>query len=87
MPPNCAITIAMSASVTVSIAAESIGVLSVISRVTRLLGSAIEGTISDSAGTSRTSSKVRPRRMSMGCALPMLAGIVRARITAPGAKR
>ena len=64
IPPNCAMTIAMSASVTVSIAEEITGMLSAISRVNRVLVLAIDGTMSDSAGRSRTSSKVKPSGIS-----------------------
>ena len=68
MPPNCAITIAMSASVTVSIAADRTGMVSAMSRVSRVRVSASLGSTADSSGTSSTSSKVRPRRMVMrGC--------------------
>jgi hypothetical protein len=49
-PPSCAITIAMSASVTVSMAEDMIGMFSVMSRVTRLRVSAWLGRMSDSAG-------------------------------------
>ena len=76
IPPIWAMTIAMSASVTVSIAEETTGMLSAISRVRRVRVSAWEGTISLSAGRSRTSSKVRPRGMSM-IATVRLCGTIR----------
>ena len=65
MPPSCAMTIAMSASVTVSIAADSTGMLRVMPRVRRVRGSAWLGNTSEAPGTSSTSSKVRPRRMGV----------------------
>ena len=71
MPPSCAITIAMSASVTVSIADDTIGMLSAMPRVSCVRVSAVLGRMSDSAGTSRTSSKVRPSRIFK---VPFLAG-------------
>src|SRR3954452_14772799 len=55
---------AMSASVTVSIAEERIGMLSGIPRVSCVLVSAWLGRTEDSSGCSRTSSNVRPRGMS-----------------------
>src|SRR5215213_1245273 len=64
MPPNWASAIAMSASVTVSIAEDRIGMLSGISRVSCVLVSAWLGSTLDSSGCSRTSSNVRPRGMS-----------------------
>ena len=64
MPPSCAIAIAMSASVTVSIAEDRIGMLSGISRVRKVRVSAWLGSTSDSSGCSRTSSKVRPSGIS-----------------------
>ena len=65
MPPAWAMTIAMSASVTVSIAADSTGMLSRIPCVTRVEVSAMLGSTAEAAGTSSTSSNVRPRRISM----------------------
>src|SRR5687767_4171976 len=64
-------TIAMSASVTVSIAEERTGMLSEISPVTRVLVSAWLGRTEDSAGFRRTSSKVSPRGISI-CRLSLL---------------
>ncbi len=87
MPPSCAITIAISASVTVSIAADSTGMLSAMPRVSRVRGSAIDGTISLSAGQSSTSSKVRPRRMSMSCQFLRRKGVVAAHVTKRAALR
>lgn len=52
--------IAMRASVTVSIAELTSGTLSRILRVSWLEVSAVAGTTSDAAGSSRTSSNVRP---------------------------
>ena len=64
-------TIAMSASVTVSIAEDSTGMSSAMSRVSRVRVSAWLGSTDDAAGYSSTSSKVRPSRMSMGCRCPV----------------
>ena len=58
MPPNCAMAIAMLASVTVSIAEATIGTLSGMSRVIRLRMSTSDGSTSDRPGLSSTSSKV-----------------------------
>ena len=60
IPPARAIAIAIRASVTVSIAEETIGTRSRILRVSWLEVSAVAGTTSEAAGSSRTSSKVRP---------------------------
>src|SRR5438445_13302069 len=51
----------MSASVTVSIADERMGMLRGISRVRKVRGSAWLGSTVDSSGSSRTSSNVRPK--------------------------
>ena len=63
MPPICAIAIARRDSVTVSIAAETNGMLSVIPRVRRVFVSTWDGRTSEAAGSSRTSSKVSPSVM------------------------
>src|SRR6478735_4239580 len=63
-------TIAISCSVTVSIAADSSGMLSAMPRVSQVLVLACEGRMSLSAGLSRTSSNVRPVSISMGATLP-----------------
>jgi hypothetical protein len=60
IPPMRASAIAMRASVTVSIAAETSGMSSAIVRVRRLAVTTSFGSTADSAGTRRTSSKVRP---------------------------
>ena len=60
MPPSRASAIASRASVTVSIAAETIGISSVIVGVSRVTVETSFGRTADSAGTSSTSSKVRP---------------------------
>ena len=65
IPPSWAIAIAMSASVTVSIAEEMTGMLSAISRVSRVRVSAMLGSTSLAAGRSSTSSKVRARGISL----------------------
>ena len=62
MPPSRARAIASRASVTVSIAADTIGISSAIVRVRRVAVRTSFGSTDDSAGTSRTSSKVRPSR-------------------------
>ena len=59
MPPSWARAMARGASVTVSMAAETMGVLSAIVRVSRVETSTWAGRTSDFWGTSRTSSKVR----------------------------
>ena len=63
-PPSCAMAMAVRASVTVSIAALSTGMFSRTRRVIGALTSVSRGRISEAAGTSRTSSKVRPSRNS-----------------------
>src|SRR5450759_1854585 len=60
MPPCCASAIAKCDSVTVSMAAETIGMLREISRVRQVRVSTSAGTTSLWAGSRRTSSKVRP---------------------------
>src|SRR5688500_5380030 len=60
----------MRASVTVSIAAETIGISSAIVRVRRLAVTTSFGRTADSAGTSRTSSKVRPSFANLSCGSP-----------------
>src|SRR4051794_68861 len=64
MPPSCASAIAMSASVTVSIAEDRIGMCSGISRVRKVRVSAWLGSTVDSSGCNRTSSNVSPSGMS-----------------------
>ena len=64
IPPSWASAIAMSASVTVSIADDRIGMLSGISRVRKVRVSAWLGSTEDSSGCSRTSSNVSPSGMS-----------------------
>ena len=59
MPPSCAKEIASLVSVTVSIAAESIGIFKLISLVSLVERLAVFGSTVECAGTSRTSSKVR----------------------------
>ena len=60
IPPARAIAMAIRASVTVSIAELTRGTRSRILRVSWLAVSAVAGTTSEAAGSSRTSSKVRP---------------------------
>ena len=64
IPPARAIAIARSASVTVSIAEDTIGVQRVISLVNLVETSTALGRTSERAGTSKTSSKVRPSGIS-----------------------
>src|SRR5215831_20232836 len=61
-PPACAIAIAIRASVTVSMAEATIGILSAISRVMRVRRSASDGITCDRLGLIRTSSKVSASR-------------------------
>src|SRR5207249_7108152 len=63
MPPCCASAMARCDSVTVSMAELTIGIFSPIPRVSSVFVSASAGTTSLRAGSSRTSSKVRPSRM------------------------
>ncbi len=60
IPPSRASAIASRASVTVSIAAETIGIASSMLRVRRVRVETSFGRTCDSAGTSSTSSNVRP---------------------------
>ncbi|GBE36400.1 hypothetical protein BMS3Bbin07_00547 [bacterium BMS3Bbin07] len=62
MPPSLAMAMAMEASVTVSIAAVTMGVFKLILRVRYVVTSTSFGITSDFAGMRRTSSKVRPVR-------------------------
>ena len=62
MPPMRASAIAIAASVTVSMAAETTGMRSSTDRVKRVVVATSFGRTCDSAGTSRTSSNVRPSR-------------------------
>jgi hypothetical protein len=62
MPPACAIAIAICASVTVSMAEATIGMLSGMARVMRERMSASDGSTSDRLGSSSTSSKVSASR-------------------------
>ena len=64
IPPSCAIAIAMRASVTVSIAADTSGMFRRIRRDRRVETSASRGTTALAAGTSSTSSKVSPSASS-----------------------
>ena len=59
IPPSCAKAIAKRASVTVSIAAERIGILSVIPRVNFVWRETSLGNTVECAGTSKTSSNVK----------------------------
>src|SRR5512137_1831312 len=69
IPPLCAMAMAMRDSVTVSMAAETMGMLMVMLRVRRVAVSTDLGRMSDSAGSSSTSSNVsasfRSSRLSM----------------------
>ncbi len=70
-PPSCAIAIARRASVTVSIAADSSGMFSVMLLVRRVARLTSRGTTREWAGTSRTSSNVSAFRTTrMGISPP-----------------
>ncbi len=69
MPPSRAMATARRASVTVSMAAETRGTARVTWRVRRVAVEASEGMISEAAGISRTSSKVRPSRANFASKL------------------
>src|SRR5215208_8138216 len=58
-PPSCAMAMASRDSVTVSMAAEMIGIESSIVRVRRVAVAASAGSTEDAPGLKRTSSKVR----------------------------
>ena len=75
-PPDCARQMAARASVTVSIAAEMSGILSVMLREKALVRSTSCGRTSDRLGTSSTSSKVSARS---GCSIDGLYGLTCAR--------
>ena len=66
MPPSSAMALAMAASVTVSMAALSSGTFSRRVRVSRVAMLTCVGRTAEYAGTSRTSSNVRPSRISFG---------------------
>ena len=96
MPPACAMAMASRPSVTVSMAEEMTGILTLISRVTRELTSASAGSTSEGRGASRTSSKVSATVLSSRigrCAMLVsprrlrLAEIGRARALRPGTRR
>ena len=63
IPPFCAMAMAIGASVTVSMAEETIGRCRRIERVSRVATSTSVGITEEAAGRSRTSSKVRPSMM------------------------
>ena len=69
MPPDCAMAIAIRASVTVSIALDKSGMFIRMDLVTKVDVSASDGSTEEAAGTNRTSSKVSASRMSMGVSL------------------
>src|SRR5947209_1589266 len=74
MPPDWAMAMASRLSVTVSIAADTRGMFRLISRVNRVATSTWVGMTSEGPGSSKTSSKVRPSRISMET--PRFAGLV-----------
>ena len=76
MPPSCASAIASDASVTVSIAAETSGILIVILFVRRVFVSAWLGTRSLRAGISRTSSNVIPSAMILFLSIFLFSGVM-----------
>ena len=65
MPPAWAMAMASRLSVTVSMAADTRGMFRLISRVNRVAVSTWVGITSDGPGSSKTSSKVSPSRISM----------------------
>src|SRR5258708_5303865 len=67
MPPSRASAIASRASVTVSIAAERMGMLREISAVRRVFVATSPGSTLDAAGGSNKSSKVRPSLLNFHC--------------------
>src|SRR5579872_3963875 len=67
MPPSRASAIARRASLTVSIAAERMGILSVMSAVSRVLVQTSPGSTLESSGTSKTSSNVNPSLPNFHC--------------------
>ncbi len=72
MPPSCAMAMARRASVTVSIAAETIGILRARPLVSRVSRETSRGRISEYAGSRRTSSNVSASsiiRMQCPCCL------------------
>ena len=71
-PPAWAMAMASRLSVTVSMAADTSGMFRPISRVNRVAVSTWVGMTSDGPGSSKTSSKVSPSRISMG--VPRFAG-------------
>ena len=72
MPPSRASAMASGASVTVSIAAETMGILSLILREKRVSRETSRGNTSEKAGTSSTSSNVSPS----GCTLSLINDIM-----------
>src|SRR6266487_391171 len=72
MPPSRARAIASRPSVTVSIAALTIGTLSIILRVKRVCVETSRGRTEEAAGTMRTSSKVRPSLANFSSKVPGL---------------
>ena len=64
-PPSRAMATAMRASVTVSIAADTIGILRLILRVSWVVVVTSEGITSEASGKSNTSSKVNPIRATL----------------------
>ena len=84
MPPCWAMAMARRDSVTVSMAAEMSGVLSVMLRVSWVWVLTWLGTTSLKAGTSRTSSKVRASGIGEGIISSVLAGGCVECLLAPG---
>ena len=77
MPPACAIAMARRPSVTVSIAAETIGRLSRIVRVSRELRSTSPGITAEAPGRNNTSSKARPSFMISFSMVAMISSLAR----------
>ena len=76
-PPSRAIAIAMRASVTVSMAAESRGMFSFSVGVNSTVVSTFRGSVLLMAGTSRTSSKVSPVRRFSSSIILILSNVLR----------
>ncbi len=83
MPPSWAIAMANRASVTVSIAAEMSGICKAMRRESAVLSSVSRGKTLEYAGTSKTSSKVSARLISLMACLGTKRHYKGARFQAP----
>ena len=75
MPPSWAMAMARRLSVTVSMAAETKGILSSMSRVRRVRRETSRGRTVEWAGSRRTSSKVRASSAIRSMRIPAVVGI------------